>query len=1393
MRRKTLKEKLLAIFMAVAVAVTMIPGGFALFTQEADAADTITLTGKKFEYKDAYGDWHTTTHFSGGGYEGLCAAAHRHAYTGKHNYTMAKPNATMIKLAYYYGYKKGWTSGVNGAKLSRAFNYVSTDSKTKDRGKAFNFKESTLKEMVNTVKNVKVPEGFTAYYVTPTGDTSKQAGLIWKYIPNGSLTLVKSSAVTGYTKSRAGCTYGVFTKKSTSSTKVGTLTCKADGSTNTISIQPGTYYVHETKTNDNYKLNDAWYTAVVKSSKTVKVKTSDDARGNFSLQKAFTPDSDDGYTLAGFRFELVSTADSKLKYSGTTGANGKISISNLKAGSYKITEKLTQEQLDAGYSNADKQGKTITIENGKTASTTWKNSFDDSASLTIIKTTDDDSTVEGFHFDIKGDIKGRDLTKDSFISYAHITPTTTKDGFTLGDFEVNEEELADLNSAAANKETGPTTVHVTATATKPAEQVEGKDLEFFKDGEDYVFAEGDALSYRGKVYIAQKDGTYILDEIEGNETDSVLENEEFFKVFEAGEDETETITVPVQVTLKSIVEKDSITNPTTPNSISEPEGWVISYNDITWAGSADTYHKNDEDTTTDDTGTITIKDVIPGTYTVTEELTDEQKKLYKRPEPVSKTINEDESAIFNFENKTKKTPVTLTKTNAKEGGDVDGFEFTLTGTQDYDGAAINRTAITEDGGKIDFGNLYAGEYVLEETGFDPEVYMFHKAYRMEGHENPAIGFTLEIDDDGNWTATTSRGATVTGSEEEPFEIDFENDPITNLFITKVDKDTQMFLQDAEFDLYEGDKKVVTFKITRGESGKAVAEILWKDEDSEIYAETDDVEDTGEEPEPNVVDEDTPDNGSNTDSSSADDDGDVTTMADDNEGATGDETGSGSDTEGEEGEGQEGSGEEVQYNYAVLKALKRNTDYRIVETKSPQGYAGTVDYGFTFVEDMAPIIIENTAPEIHTTAKDSKTGQHMSNAPAGPVTIIDTVEYKDLTPNKEYTMTARLILKPQTQEDVDTSSEDFKTVVADGKTVEKTIKFTPKEKDGSVDVPLTFNAEDLEGARTVIFESLGDPTLEEENSIIATHAEVDNEEQSIYFPEVHTSAKGEDTQMNITGANEETTIIDTVEYSNVIAGKVYEMKGVLMSKETGKPITVDGEKVTASVQFKATEDGPDYSDLTEDEPAEGEEAEVKLVSGSVELEFTFDSTEYAGDSMVVFEELYSQGKLVGQHKNIEDKKQTVRIPIIGTKASAGRNVIKDKVAYKNLIPGKRYIMRGVMMNKKTGEPMVVDGEELTAELEFTPKKANGIVTLTFDVNTKKLKGKTLVAFEKCYVITDESGEEVEIAAHENLDSKAQTVTFRSPQTGQVLPWFIFAAIAAMLASAGYMLRKKFLLK
>ncbi len=1358
MNSKTAKERLLAIFMAIAVAVTMIPGGLLFSAQSADAASTITLTGKKFEYKDAYGDWHTNTYFSGSGYEGLCAKAHYHAITGKHSYTLHDSsnyckNNIMAKLAYYYGYTKGWTSGTNGAKLARCLNYVSTQSGAKDKGKAFNFKEKTLKEMVDTANKVKVPEGFICWFVIPTGDTGKQAAVIWKHTPPGKLHLIKSSAVKGYKKSFAGCEYTVY--KSNKKTAVGKLTCKADGTTNFLSLQPGTYYVKETKTNAYYLLNDKWYTAKVASKKTVKVKASDGAEGAFSLQKAFTPDSDDGFVLEGFRFTLRSKTDSNRKYTAVTDARGKLSIRGMKAGTYTVTENLTAAQQEAGYANESKQGQTVTIENGKTAQISWKNSYTKANQLVIVKTTDDGSPVEGFHFTVQGDIKGRELSKETLLAYAHITPVKVKNGFALGEFHVNEEELAELNSAAENKETGTCTVHITAEATGPAQPPQSRQLETFLEGEDiYAFTRGDALLYDGTVYIAQETRTYSLDQIRGTGGEEcLLDDEAFFRVYEP-EEETESIIIPVKVTLRSICDQHEITDPVAGASIAEPEGWNIEYNDVIWAGSADTYYKSDGETTTGENGMIRIAGLFPGTYTVTEELTEEQSSHFKTPAVQTKTLEEGEDAaplVFDFENTAKLTDVSLIKTNAGKNGEVAGFEFTLTGTRAFDGAELEPvTAVTEEDGRIDFGELYAGSYVLEETGFDPSAYVFHDAYRIEGHENPAKAFT------------------VTGDEDAPIEIAFENDPITSLFLTKVDRESQMLLDGAEFDLYENGEKTVTFSIVRGEDGKANANILWRAEGSRIEAGNGDVE---------------------------------SSMSGASEGTDGDDSG----TEGSENESGEDviegpeHGEAVEYNYAVLRGLKRHGSYRIVETKAPDGYAATVDCPFTFEEDMEPLILENAAPEISTEARDAAAGLHMSNAKGGPVTLIDTVRYQGLTPGKSYTMTGRLVFKPQTQEGE--SNEDADPVIACGRAVEKTVSFTPAEGKGSVDVRFTFDASELEGAKTVIFESLGDPTLPIGDSIIATHSEADNEKQSIYFPALHTTARGEDTGMHITDADEETVIIDTVDYSNVFAGRIYEIRGVLMDQKTGKPVTVDGEggseKVTAAVRFKATASGPvfeDDPDFAEAESAEESvEDEVELVSGSVDLTFRLDARKFAGRSLVAFEELYLDKKCIGQHKDINDKGQTVRVPAIETKASAGRTIIRDKVKYENLIPGKTYIMYGVLMDKATKEPVILDGRKLTSELVFTPSKPQGKVDLTFRTDTAKLKGRTLVAFETCYVMTgSKEGEQaVEIAAHRRFDAKSQTLSFTSPKTGEKLPKSLAAAFAAMLLSAAYLIRKLFL--
>ncbi len=1357
MNSKTAKERLLAIFLTIAVTVTMIPGGFLFSAQSAVAASTITLTGKKFEYKDAYGDWHTNTYFSGSGYEGLCAKAHYHAITGKHSYTMHNSsnyckNNIMAKLAYYYGYTKGWTSGTNGAKLARCLNYVSTQSGAKDKGKAFNFKEKTLKEMVDTAKNVKVPEGFACWFVIPTGDTAKQAAVIWKYTPPGKLNLVKSSSVKGYKKTFAGCEYTVY--KSDKKTVAGKLTCKADGSTNTLSLQPGTYYVKETKTNAYYLLNAKWYKAVVVSKKTIKVKASDEAEGAFLLQKAFTPDSDDGFSLEGFRFTLQSKADSGLKYTAVTDASGKLNIKKMKAGSYTVTENLTAAQQEAGYANESKQGQTVTIENGKTAQITWKNSYTKANQLVIVKTTDDGSPVGGFRFAVQGDIKGRELTQEALLAYAHITPETVREGFALGGFRVNEAELAELNNAAENKETGTCTVHITAEAKGPAQPPQSRQLETFLESEDsYAFTKGDALLYDGTVYIAQETRTYSLDQIRGTGGEEcLLDDETYFRIYEP-EEETETITVPVQVTLRSVCEQREVTNPVIPASISEPEGWTINYNDIIWAGSADTYYKNDAETTTGENGLIRIVDLFPGTYTVTEELTEEQGSHFKAPAAQTKVLEEGEDAaplVFDFENKAKATDVALIKTNAGKDGEVAGFEFTLTGTRSFDGAELEPvTAVTEEDGRIDFGELYAGSYVLEETGFDSSAYVFHDAYRLEGYENPAKAFT------------------VTGDEDAPIEISFENDPITSLFLTKVDRESRMLLDGAEFDLHEEGEKVVSFSIVREEDGRAKANILWRAEGSPIEAGDADVEASGSE-----------------------------TSEDAAEDEYGAEESAGESAE--DASEDSGSDETVEYNYAVLRGLKRHGSYRLVETKAPDGYAASVDCPFTFEEDMEPLVLENAAPEISTQARDAAAGLRMSNASGGTVTLIDTVRYQGLTPGKDYTMTGRLVFKPQTQEGE--TSEDADPVIAGGRAVEKTVPFTAAEGEGSVDVSFTFDASELEGAKTVIFESLGDPKLPIGDSVIATHSEADNEDQSIYFPALRTTARGEDTGMHVTNADDEAVIIDTVQYSNVMAGRIYEIRGMLMDQKTGKPVTADGEEgsetVTAAVRFRATADGPVYEDdpvFAETEPAaEGGENEAELVSGTVDLTFRLDARKYAGRSLVAFEELYTGKKRVGQHKDIKDKGQTVHVPAIETKASAGRTIIRDRVKYENLIPGKTYIMYGVLMDKATRKPVILDGRKLKSEMTFTPAKPQGKVTLTFKADTSKLKSRTLVAFETCYIMIDsEEGEQtVEIAAHRRFDARSQTLSFSSPQTGENFPKSLPAAFAAMLLSAAYLIRRLF---
>lgn len=109
----------------------------------------------------------------------------------------------------------------------------------------------------------------------------------------------------------------------------------------------------------------------------------------------------------------------------------------------------------------------------------------------------------------------------------------------------------------------------------------------------------------------------------------------------------------------------------------------------------------------------------------------------------------------------------------------------------------------------------------------------------------------------------------------------------------------------------------------------------------------------------------------------------------------------------------------------------------------------------------------------------------------------------------------------------------------------------------------------------------------------------------------------------------------------------------------------------------------------------------------------------------------------------------------TLACTDRVTVVDKVTYKNLIVGQEYLLKGVLMDKDTGEPLLINGEKVTAEKTFTAVLADGVVELEFNFSSLALPGKTLVVFEKLFYNNQE------IAVHEDINDAEQTVMVESP--------------------------------
>ena len=225
---------------------------------------------------------------------------------------------------------------------------------------------------------------------------------------------------------------------------------------------------------------------------------------------------------------------------------------------------------------------------------------------------------------------------------------------------------------------------------------------------------------------------------------------------------------------------------------------------------------------------------------------------------------------------------------------------------------------------------------------------------------------------------------------------------------------------------------------------------------------------------------------------------------------------------------------------------------------------------------------------------------------------------------------------------------------------------------------------------------------------------------------------------------ERTLVDHVPFYNLTVDGNYVLTSTLVDKGTGEALLdADGKRVEVRTEFTP-----------------------EVANGSQNIEFVLDASLYAGKTVVAFEKLSLDGRVVATHEDLDDPDQTLTFypaPELQTTLmyqdakdpvpGHGKRTLVDRVFYSNVEPGKEYTVTGTLMDKATGEPIVGDdGAPVTASTTLTPETMDGSVDVAFEVDAGAFAEKQTVAFETM------SMEGVEIAVHADLEDEGQTIPF-----------------------------------
>ena len=484
-------------------------------------------------------------------------------------------------------------------------------------------------------------------------------------------------------------------------------------------------------------------------------------------------------------------------------------------------------------------------------------------------------------------------------------------------------------------------------------------------------------------------------------------------------------------------------------------------------------------------------------------------------------------------------------------------------------------------------------------------------------------------------------------------------------------------------------------------------------------------------------------------------------------------------------------------------------------------------------------ITNDIPEIGTEA--SVDGKNANVSPAKEITLIDTIEYKNLKKGETYVAKGKLVDKK--------TGETIKD--ATGKEITAETTFEAKRTNGKVKVEFKFDGSNMYGKDTVVFETVYDA----EGHVIAKHEDPEDEGQTVTWEKLKPSyemykirttkapSKGDkygffaqdEVEYEVYVENTGNVVLTMDVADKFVEGSNYftvpKLKGVKFDgKGTWNNKGKDDNKanITINPKEKAI---VTYTAVVKDEAKEYLAAAAKdsdsLDAKNKDTNYVYqknkpdDKDGYRNEASCE-SVTYPNPEKPDEPGKLDPKKDPAQTPVqkpsIGTTltdekgkkevVSSEETTLVDTVEYQGLDKSKWYVITGTLMVKDTGDPLVENGKEITVTSEpFKPWRSKGKQKITFKINTKGLEGKELVAFETAYRLDGyKKGDDVSkakktlVAEHKDINDKGQTVkivkpgtpTKRSgPKTGDNarLALWIFAFLAAA-GSLGMILRRRF---